>query len=62
MPYHGQHGRQAFGPGRRRSQAALAWDIAASIRQHQAAGQHRTVAQYTANPETRRLVTALLTA
>lgn len=47
---------------RRRSPLALAKDIAASIRQHEALGDYRTPAHYTPNPETQALVQQLLAA
>jgi hypothetical protein len=58
--YRGQHGRLAFGPGRKRSKRALAQDITASIRQHAQRGWQRTVEEYTPDAETQALVTALL--
>jgi hypothetical protein len=58
--YSGQHGRQAFDPGRKRSPQALAQDIAASIRQHAARGWQRQVSEYTPDAETQAMVTALL--
>jgi hypothetical protein len=47
MRYRGQHGRRAFGPGRKVSHATLARYIADSIRQHAAVGAHREVTHYT---------------
>ena len=60
MRYRGQHGRAAFGPGRRVSNATLARYIAESIRQHAARGWHREASEYTQDIDTQRLVTALL--
>ena len=60
MRYRGQHGRRAFGPGRKVSHATLARYIAESIRQHAARGWHRVPSEYTQDTETQQLVTALL--
>lgn len=54
-------GRKAYGAQRQVSKATLARYIAESIQRHRALGQARDVRQYTADPETHRLVTALLT-
>ena len=57
-----RYGRKAFGPGRKRSVEALAKDIVASIRSHQAGGVHRGPEQYTTKPETLTLVRQYLQA
>ena len=58
MRYRGQHGRRAFGPGRKVSNATLARYIAESIRQHAAHGWQRQASEHTPDVETQQLVTA----
>jgi hypothetical protein len=58
--YARQHGRKAFGPGRKSSKQAVATDIARSIAGFAARGIVREVAQYTNNGETQQLVRTLL--
>ena len=57
-----RYGRKAFGPGRKRSQAALAKDIVASIRAHRTHGIHCDPKQYTVKTETLALVRQYLQA